>query len=66
MEDAIQPFLSCTKETLVSSRDVYDSLLPLFTGGQSSAGPVEASSQPLKVSPDEADHSISDADLHTY
>ena len=35
VEDAIQPLLSCTKETSISSRDVYDTLLPLFTGGQS-------------------------------
>ena len=44
VEDAIQPLLSCTKETSISSRDVYDTLLPLFTGGQSSAGLIEASS----------------------
>ena len=64
VEDAIQPLLSCTKETSVSSKDMYDTLMPLFTGGQSSAGPNEETSQPLHVSYDDVDHSISDADLH--
>ena len=44
MEDAIQPFLSCTKETSFSSRDVCDTLLPLFTSGQLSVGPLKAPS----------------------
>ena len=64
VEDAIQPLLSCTKETSVSSRDVYDTLLPLFTSGQLSVGPLEAPSQPLEATHNDADHSISDADLH--
>jgi transposase InsO family protein len=64
VEDAIQPLLSCTKETSVSSKDMYDTLMPLFTGGQPSTGPNEATSQHLQVSYDDADHSISDADLH--
>ena len=44
VEDAIQPLLSCTKETSVSSKDVYNTLLPLFTSGQLSADPLEAPS----------------------
>ena len=64
MEDAIEPLLSCTKETSASSRDVYDTLLPLFTSGQLSVGPLEAPSQPLEATHNDADHSISDADLH--
>ncbi|KAH7415654.1 hypothetical protein KP509_14G055800 [Ceratopteris richardii] len=48
VEDAIHPLLSCTKETYVSSKDMYDTLMPLFTGGQSSVGPNEATSQPLQ------------------
>ena len=44
VEDAIQPLLSCTKETSVSSKDVYDTLLPLFTSGQLSVDPLEAPS----------------------
>ncbi len=47
VEDAIQSLLSSTKETSFSSKDLYDTLLPLFTCGQSSTGTVEASSQPL-------------------
>ena len=34
VEDAVQPLLSCTKETGDSSGDVYDTLLPLFSGAQ--------------------------------
>ena len=34
VEDAVQPLLSCTKETGVSLGDVYDTLLPLFSGAQ--------------------------------
>ena len=64
VEDAIQPLLSCTKETLVSSRDMYDTLLLFFTSGQISVGPLEAPSQPLEATHNDADHSISDADLH--
>ena len=64
MEDAIQPLLSCTKETSVSSRDVCDTFLPLFTSEQLSVGPLEAPSQPLEATQHDANHSISDADLH--
>ena len=47
VEDAVQPLLSCTKETGVSSGDVYDTLLPLFIGEQP---PNEAIFQPTQVS----------------
>ena len=30
VEDVVQPLLSCTKETNICSRDMYDILLPLF------------------------------------
>ena len=33
VEDDVQPLLSCTKDTDVSSQDMYDTLLPLFGGG---------------------------------
>ena len=42
VEDAIQPLLSCTKETGASSRDVFDTLLPLFVGGTSNVRSTEA------------------------
>ena len=63
VEDATQPLLSCTKETSVSPKDVYDTLLPLFTSGQLSVGPLEAPCQPLEATHNDEDHSISDADL---
>lgn len=46
----MQPLLSCTKETNVCSQDMYDTLLPLFTGGQSNVEPNEACIQPVQVS----------------
>ena len=42
VEDAVQPLLSCTKETVVSSRDVFDTLLSLFAGGTSNVRSTEA------------------------
>ena len=59
----MQPLLSCTKETGVSSRDVFDTLLPLFTGGSSDVHHTEANVQPTQVSNDITDQLISDADL---
>ena len=41
VEDAVQPLVSCTKETNVSSRDVNDTLLPLFSGAQPNVAPNE-------------------------
>ena len=64
VEDAVQPLVSCTKETDASSRDVYDTLLPLFSGAQSSATPNEAVFQPTQVLNDGADQPISDADVY--
>ena len=54
VEDAIQPLLSCTKETHVrSSQDMNDTLLPLFNGAHPNVEPfdahVEARNQPLQV-----------------
>ena len=63
VEDAVQPLLSCTKETGVSSRDVFDTLLPLFAGGTSNVRSTEAHVQPMQVSNDVTDQPISDADL---
>ena len=42
VEDAVQPLLSCTKETSVSSPDVFDMLLPLFASGTSNVCSTEA------------------------
>ena len=67
VEDTIQPLLSCTKKTSVSSRDVYDTLLPFFTSGQSSVGPLEASSPPLEATHNDTtfgDLSILDCSMH--
>ena len=50
VEDAVQPLLSCTKETGVSSQDIYDTLLPLFSGGPSHVELVEANVQPMRAS----------------
>ena len=61
MECAVQPLLSCTKETGVSSGDVYDTLLPLFSGAQP---PNEAIFQPTQVSNENTEQSISDSDVH--
>ena len=47
VEDAVQPLLSCTKETGVSSQNMFDTLLPLFSGGPSHVQPDEASVQPM-------------------
>ena len=55
MEDAMQPLLSCTKEIGVSTQDVYDTLLPLFSGGSSHVAPIEASVQPMHASNDFTD-----------
>ena len=60
VEDAVQPLLSCTKETGVSSGDDYDTL-PLFSGAQP---PNEAIFQPTQVSNENTEQSISDADVH--
>ena len=33
VEDAIQPLFACVKESDVTSQNVYETLLPLFIGG---------------------------------
>ena len=47
VEDAVQPLLSCTMKTGISSQDVYDTLLPLFSGAQPNVVPNEAVFQPM-------------------
>ena len=42
VEDVVEPLLSSTKETYVSSQDMYDTLLPLFSNGPSYVEPNEA------------------------
>ena len=51
----MQPLLSCTKETRIISQDVFDTLLPLFTGGTSNISPNESHVQPMQVSNDITD-----------
>ena len=63
VEDAVQPLLSCTKQTGISSQDVFDTLLPLFTGGTSNVSPNEAHVHPTQGSNDITDQPICDADL---
>ena len=63
VEDAMQPLLSCTKQTGISSQDVFDTLLPLFTGGTSNVSSNEAHVQPTQGSNDITDQPICDANL---
>ena len=63
VKDAVRPLLSCTKETCVSSRDVFVTLLPLFVGGTSNVCSIEAHVQPMQVFNDVTNLPISDADL---
>ena len=63
VEDAVQPLLSCTKETCVSSRDVFDTLLPLIAGGTSNVCSIEAHVQSMQVSNDVTNQPIFDASL---
>ena len=64
VEDAMQPLLSCTKNTDVGSHDMYDTLLPLFGGGPSHVDHHEVQNQPLQVSNESTDQPITDADVH--
>ena len=66
VEDAVQPLLSCSKETNVSSRDMYDTLLHLFaSAGQSHVERNEAKIQPLQVSNDVTNEQpITNVDVH--
>ena len=63
VEDVVQPLLSCTKETGVCSQNMYDTLLPLFSGAPSHVEPVEAHVQPIQVSNESTDQPISDAEV---
>ena len=60
VEDAVQPLFSSSKETNVSSRDMYDTLLPLFGGGPSHVDHHEVPNQPLQVSNEFTDQPITD------
>ena len=42
---------------------MYDTLLPLFSGAQPNVAPNEAVFQPMQVSHESIDQSISDADV---
>ena len=48
----------CNKEPDVSSRDMYDTLLPLFGGGSSHIDHHEAHPKPLQVSNEYTDQPI--------
>ncbi|MCO5605762.1 hypothetical protein L7F22_059946 [Adiantum nelumboides] len=50
VEDSVQPLLSCTRDSNVSSQDIYDTLLPLFSGGSTNVNSNEANVQPMGVS----------------
>ena len=63
VEDVVQPLLSCTKETNLCSRDMYDTLLPLFNAGQSHVESKEAQIQPMQVFNQSIDQPITDADV---
>ena len=64
VEDAVQPLLSCTKNTDVGSHDMYDTLLPLFGGDPSHVDHHEVQNQPLQVSNESTDQPIINADVH--
>ena len=69
MEDVLQPFPSCTKQKNVSSRDMYDTLLDLFNGGQPYVEPIDAqviktNNQSLQVLDQPTDEHVDDVDLY--
>ncbi|WP_129364608.1 hypothetical protein [Klebsiella pneumoniae] len=64
VEDCVQPLLSCTRDSNVSSQDIYDTLLPLFSGGNTNVSSNEANVQPMGVSENVLDQPITDADVH--
>ena len=63
VEDVVHPLLSCTKETGVSSQDMFDTLLPLFSSGPSHVEPDETRVQPMHVLDESTNQPISDADV---
>ena len=63
VEDAVQPLLSCTKGIGLTSQDMYDTLLPLFSGAHSNAVPNEVVIQPMQVSDNGEEQPISDVDV---
>ena len=58
--------LSYTKQTNVSSENMYDTLLPLFNGGQPYVQPIDVhvkANQPLQVPDQSIDEHIDDIDM---
>ncbi|MCO5588492.1 hypothetical protein L7F22_042449 [Adiantum nelumboides] len=43
VKDSIQPLVSCSRDSNVSSQDIYDTLLPLFSGGSTEGRNAEPS-----------------------
>jgi len=64
VEDSVQPLLSCTRDSNVSSHDIYYCLLPLFSGGSSNVDSNEVNVQPMGVSKNVMHQPITDADVH--
>ncbi|MCO5601217.1 hypothetical protein L7F22_055336 [Adiantum nelumboides] len=64
VEDFVQPLLSCTRDSNVSSQDIYDTFLPLFSGGSMIVNSNEANVQPMGVSENVTDQPITDVDVH--
>ncbi|WP_219822517.1 hypothetical protein, partial [Enterobacter cloacae complex sp. 2DZ2F2B] len=64
VEDSVKPLLSCIKDSHVSSQDIYDTLLPLFSGGNTNVSSNEANVQPMGVSENVTDQPIRDAHIH--
>ncbi|MCO5600675.1 hypothetical protein L7F22_054790 [Adiantum nelumboides] len=64
VEDFGQPLLSCTRDSNVSSQDIYETLLPLFSGGSMNVNSNEANVQPMGVSENVTDQPITDVDVH--
>lgn len=63
VEDATQPLCSCTKGMGFTSQNMYDTLLPLFSGAHSNVAPNEVVVQPLQVPNNSQEQPIFDADV---
>ncbi|MCO5604449.1 hypothetical protein L7F22_058615 [Adiantum nelumboides] len=64
VEDSVKPLLSCTRDSNVSSQNIYDTLLLLFSGGSTNVNSNEANVQPMGVSENVTDQPITDVDVH--
>ncbi|WP_129329885.1 hypothetical protein [Enterobacter cloacae complex sp. 4DZ1-17B1] len=64
VEDSVHPLLSCTRDSNVSSQDIYDTLLPLFSGGNTNVSSNEANVQSMGFFENVLDQPITDADVH--